>query len=60
MTDNALEKRMYMDIHKIAVSLEKIEEHLSTIAKSYEPITFSMGETDMTLNADFNYEDDGK
>ena len=58
MTDNALEKRMYMDIHKIAASLEKIEEHLSTIAKSYEPITFDMGETSMAFNAE--HIDDGK
>lgn len=66
MTDNGIkisnpaEKRMYMDIHKIAASLEKIEQHLSTIAKSYEPITFDIGETGMTLSAEFNREDDGK
>ena len=45
MTDTALEKRKYNDIHKIAVSLEKIEQHLSTIAESYKPIyvDFSTG-----------------
>ena len=55
-----VEQNYYKDIRRIAKALEGIEKHLSTIAKSYEPITFDMGETGMTLSAEFNREDDGK
>ena len=53
-----VEQNYYKDIHRIAKVLEGIEKHLSTIAKSYEPITFDMGETGMTFNAE--HVDDGK
>ena len=53
-----VEQNYYKDIRRIAKALEDIEKHLSTIAKSYEPITFSMGETGMTFNAE--HVDDGK
>lgn len=53
-----VEQNYYKDIRRIAKALEDIEKHLSTIAKSYEPITFDMGETSMTFNAE--HVDDGK
>jgi hypothetical protein len=53
------EANFYRDIRRIAKALEGIERHLSVIAKSYEPITFNMGETDMTFNT-LKHEDDGK
>ena len=55
-----VEQNYYKDIRRIAKALEDIEKHLRTIAKSYEPITFSMGETGTIFGADFNHEDDGK
>ena len=55
----ATEANFYRDIRRIAKALESIERHLSTIAKSYEPITFDMGEADMTFNT-LKDEDDGK
>jgi hypothetical protein len=55
-----VEQNYYKDIRSIAKTLEKIERHLSTIAKTYEPIMFDMGETSMILGADLNHEDDGK
>lgn len=53
-----VEQNYYKDIRRIAKALEGIEKHLCTIAKSYEPITFDMGETRMTFNAE--HVDDGK
>lgn len=55
-----VEQNYYKDIHCIAKTLEKIEQHLNTIAKSYEPITFDMGDIGMKCCPDFNHEDDGK
>lgn len=53
------EANFYRDIRRIAKALEAIERHVSTIAKSYEPITFDMGETDTAFNT-LKHEDDGK
>lgn len=41
---SAIEKRMYEDIHKIAISLGKIEHHLSVIAEAHTPVYVDFGE----------------
>lgn len=55
-----IEKRMYEDIHKIAISLGKIEHHLSVIAEAYTPVRFDFGETEPVQSIDLSHVDDGK
>lgn len=53
-----VEQNYYKDIRRIAKALESIEKHLSTIAKSYEPITYNSADFDAIFNADVKREDD--
>ena len=58
-----IEKRMYEDIHKIAISLGKIEHHLSVIAEAYTPVCFDFGETgepEPPHSIDLSHVDNGK
>ena len=57
---SAIEKRMYEDIHKIAISLGKIERHLSVIAEAHTPVCFDFGETEPVHSIDLSHVDDGK
>lgn len=57
---SAIEKRMYEDVHKIAISLGKIEHHLSVIAEAHTPVYFDFGETEPAQSIDLSHVDDGK